>query len=219
MYVRPRTVDEALDCLSEPGAVVIGGGTKVNPTRPVEPVLIVDLQALGLDGVDARADGVLTVGATTTLQQLVDEPAAPTAVRDAARREAPSTLRTLATVGGCVATADPASELLAALLVHDARVSIVSPNGTRTLELAALLADRGRLTGGIITGLTLQADGTTSIARTGRTRAGPCDRCRRRAPHARRRRPAGGHRRGSDPAAHRHRGRGRRRRRTARPSG
>ena len=171
MYVRPLTLDEALESLSRADAVVIGGGTKVNPAATADPVMIVDLQALGLDRVEATADATVGIGATTTLQQLADEPAVPAAIRDAARREAPSAVRTLATVAGCVATADRESELLAALLVHEAAVTLAGRDRTDTVELRRLLADRALLTGRIITSLTIRTGGVSAIARTGRTNA------------------------------------------------
>ena len=60
--------------------------------------------------------GTLTLGATTTLQAVVDDQRVPTVLRELARRELPSTMRTLATVAGTVAAGGWQSELLAALL-------------------------------------------------------------------------------------------------------
>ena len=170
-YRRPGTLDEALGLLGEPGAVVLAGGTRLNAEPTPEPVVMVDLQALGLDGVERAGDGALRIGAMTTLQQVVDDDRAPVAVREAARRAEPSTLRAAATVGGCVATAEPASELLATLLVHDALVELTGGDGKRTVPLAALLADPARLTGRIVTAVTIETTGVTSAARAGRTRA------------------------------------------------
>ncbi len=172
-YVRPATLDDALDALAHPGAMVIGGGTKITRCPRSERATIVDLQSLGLDRIEEASDGTLTIGATVTLQQLADHAAVPAAIREAARREAPSVLRTLATVAGCVATADPDSVLLACLLVHDARITLAAAGGARTVELAALLADRGQLTGRVITAAAIELGGVTAAARTGRT---PADR-------------------------------------------
>jgi len=169
-YRRPATLAEALACIALPGAVMVGGGTKVNAEMSAEPITVVDLQALGIDGIERHIDGLL-IGATATLQRLADADDVPAAIRDAARREEPSTLRSMATVGGCIAAADPASELLASFLVHDAQVRLVGPDGPHELEMAALLADRRKLAGRIIVAVRIETDGVTSVARTGRTRA------------------------------------------------
>ncbi len=170
-YVRPGTLDEALACLGRPGAVLIGGGTKVNAEPSAEPVAVVDLQALPIGGIEPGEAGVLVIGATVTLQRMADADAVPAAIAEAARREAPSTLRNMATAGGCVATADPSSELLASLLVHEARVGLAGPDGARDAGLADVLADRRELAGRIIVALSVRTGGVTSVARTGRTSA------------------------------------------------
>jgi len=176
-YLRPATLDDALACLDRPGAVAVGGGTKVNAAASAaspasfQPVVIVDLQALPIDGIEAGEADWLVIGATVTLQRIADETRVPAAIREAARREQPSTLRGLATMGGCVATADPESELLASLLVHEARVSLAGRDGELSLPLAALLADRSLLAGRIITAVAVETGGVSSVARTARTRA------------------------------------------------
>jgi CO/xanthine dehydrogenase FAD-binding subunit len=169
-YRRPGTVQEALGLLEEPGSVALAGGTWLNGKATPNPVLVVDLQALELSGIESVAGGGLRVGAMATLQQLVDDGRVPRAMRDAARRAEPSTLRAAATIGGCVAIAEPSSELLATLLVHDAIVELAHDR-TEHLPLAALLADLSRLEGRIITAVTIETTGVTSAARVGRTRA------------------------------------------------
>ena len=103
-YHRPSTLAEALDLLHRPAlrTVVLAGGTSVVPAKVDQPTEVVDLQALGLSGICVADDGRVVVGATTSLQDIADAPALPVVLREAARREQPSTLRTLATVGGVV---------------------------------------------------------------------------------------------------------------------
>jgi CO/xanthine dehydrogenase FAD-binding subunit len=172
-YLRPATLDDALACLDRGDAVVIGGGTAVNAAPTAEPVVVVDLQDLNLGAIERDDRGGLVIGATATFQRLADDPAVPAAIRDAARREEPSTLRALATVGGLVATADPSSELLATLLVHDGVVGLAGRDGGHSVDLATLLADRASLAGRIITAVRVETGGVTSAARTART---PADR-------------------------------------------
>lgn len=169
-YERPATIEEALVCLAEQDAVAVGGGTKVNATRSDTPVTVVDLQALGLDGIEP--DGrLLRIGATATLQQLADDHAAPIIVRCAARREQPSTLRAAATVGGCVAAADRSSELVAALLVHEATVTVLDRKESTTARLDRLLQHLPLPPGSLLTSVTIETSGETSASGTGRTRA------------------------------------------------
>ena len=170
-YQRPATIEAALACLARPGSVPLGGGTKVTATAGPGPVEVVDLQALGLGRIDGLDGRMAVIGATATLSQLAGSPVVPDVVREAARREQPSTLRTQATVGGCLATGDAESELLAALLVHGAIVRIAAPSGVYELTLQQLLAALPLADGEIITSVTISTAGRSSAARTGRTRA------------------------------------------------
>jgi CO/xanthine dehydrogenase FAD-binding subunit len=170
-YLRPVTLDDALACLSRPGTVAVGGGTMVNTAHTLEPVVVVDLQDLHIDAIERDGVDGLLIGATATFQRLADDTRVPAAIREAARREEPSTLRTLATVGGLVATADPASELLATLLVHDSEVRLAGGDGVQAVELRALLEDSQPLAKRIITAVRVETGGATAIARTARTRA------------------------------------------------
>ncbi|HVM68168.1 MAG TPA: FAD binding domain-containing protein [Acidimicrobiales bacterium] len=170
-YHRPSNLAEALALCARSGAIVIGGGTALHARGPGEPVEVVDLQALGLDGIVAAGNGAMTVGATATLQQLVHHEATPPVVRDAARRARPSTLRNQATVGGLLASGDPESELLAALLVYDAVVTIAAADGTREVPLDAVLAGLPLEHGTLVTAVTLATGGRAAAARVGRTTA------------------------------------------------
>ena len=151
--------------------MIWGGGTKMNAEATSKPVVVVDLQALGLDEIHRLGDETLHIGAMVTLQQIVDHPEVPIAIRESAQREHPSTLRAQATLGGSVMTADPESELLAALLVHDAVVRVTGRGGSEELKLHALLGDPDRPANRIVTGVTIETTGVTAIARTARTRS------------------------------------------------
>lgn len=170
-YARPTSVAEACDLLDRSGAIVLGGGTALHALPPEAVVEVVDLQALRLDGIDTALDDSLVIGATSTLQHLVDSEPVPPVVREAARRELPSTLRAQATLGGCIATGDAESELLAALLVHEAVVRIGRRTGTEECPLQAVLADIPLPAGAIVMAVTIRTSGVAAAARTGRTSA------------------------------------------------
>lgn len=169
-YHRPTTIEEAVRRLNEPGVpkVVIGGGTVANTMHQEREVI--DLQGLGLDQIRVDGDHV-ELGATVTLQELIEIPGFNPTLVELARREAPSTLRAAGTIGGLVATADPESELLAAFLVCDATVEIVGANGEGSVPLTRVLSEG--LTGKIIESVHLQTSGDLGYERTART---PADR-------------------------------------------
>jgi len=103
-YARPATLDEALALLAEEGAAPLGGGTDLAgqvDRRIREPSLLVDLQALGLDGIAAE-DGGVRIGATTTLADVAaaDVLAPYAAVVEAAAQAASPLLRNVGTVAG-----------------------------------------------------------------------------------------------------------------------
>jgi CO/xanthine dehydrogenase FAD-binding subunit len=166
-YHRPTTLADALDLLSEPNRVVLAGGTTVNADREPSDIEVVDLQALGLGGIHETDAGRVAMGATTTLTELTESELVPDLLRRLARAEQPSTLRTLATVGGVVAGGGGESVLLAALLVHDAHVELA---GADDRDLAGLLAT-GIPRGAIVTAVSIDPTGAGGYAATGRTPA------------------------------------------------
>ena len=173
-YHRPASLDAALALLDrdDVATAILGGGTVLNASAPQEPVDLVDLQVLGLDGIELHG-ATMTVGAMVRLQDLVEHPATPLLIAEAATREGPNTLRNAATVGGTIGSRLPDSELLAAFLVHGAVVASVDPSGDSSVALADALADPETLAGRIITRVGFATGGAGHIARTGRT---PADR-------------------------------------------
>jgi xanthine dehydrogenase YagS FAD-binding subunit len=103
-YARPSTVDEAVELLSQDGAVAMGGGTDLagQIDRGLRaPGLLVDLQATGLGEILADGDGVL-VGATVVLAELAASPLLEGygSVVMAASLAASPLLRNVGTIGG-----------------------------------------------------------------------------------------------------------------------
>lgn len=165
-YHRPTTIGEALALLAEPNRVPLAGGTTINADRSVSDLEVVDLQALGLDVIEVLDDR-LRIGATATFDAVAAHVAVPAALRRIARAEEPSTLRTLATVGGTIAGRSSESVFLAGLLVHDAVVEFAG-GAQHPLHL---VLTHGVAKGGIITAVTIATDGETADAGTGRTPA------------------------------------------------
>lgn len=165
-YHRPNTPDEAASLLGEPGRMALAGGTTVRHDVGGDPVELVDLQALDLSSIGIH-DGRCVLAAMVRLDQIVDEQGLPELVRWAARRELPSTLRTLATVGGTIGAAEPDSVLLAALLAHDAIVRFAD-DSSRSL---ADVLDVGLGESDLVVAVDLDGAGRSARATTGRTPA------------------------------------------------
>lgn len=165
-YHRPTNLDEALSLLTETNRVVLAGGTVINADRAPSDLEVVDLQSLGLDGI--VADGArLRLGAMTTLASVMDSDLVPAWLRTIARSAEPSTLRTLATVGGAIATGSSESVFVAALLVADARVELAGADDRPLAEILAV----GVPAGAMITAVTIDPLGTGTLASTARTPA------------------------------------------------
>jgi CO/xanthine dehydrogenase FAD-binding subunit len=102
------------------------------------------------------------------LQALVDHAALPDWLRALVKAEAPSTFRNMRTLYSVIQAASPESSLLAALLVCDAQVSVMSGGGTQQLALTAYLREPAP---GIITAVHIRIDGRGAEARLARTPA------------------------------------------------
>lgn len=170
VYHRPHSLEDALQLVSREGrnTAILAGGTQLNANLAGIDE-IVDLQAVGLDQV-SHGDNRLSLGAMVRLQTIVDDEDAPPLLRVMARREGPNTFRHASTIGGSIVAANPESELLAALLVYNAEVTIRSAGSGHTMSLADFYSDvAGHLRGSILTGVALETEGPTAHARVART--------------------------------------------------
>jgi putative selenate reductase FAD-binding subunit len=124
-YYRPQNLEEALKLLTQTDTLPLGGGTLLSKPGP-DPFKVVDLQALGLNTIQKKGNN-LEIGATVTLQQLLDSEAVQEALKTALKLEAPLNLRNAATVAGTLVSADGRSTFTAVLLAVDAKLTIVNP--------------------------------------------------------------------------------------------
>jgi CO/xanthine dehydrogenase FAD-binding subunit len=119
-YHRPRTLDEALALLTQPNTFPLGGGTLLS--KPItDSVQVVDLQSLGLDSLTKKGND-LEIGATCTLQCLLESKHCPEALKTAIKLEAPINIRNSATVAGTLVASDGRSPFATSLLAMDAKV-------------------------------------------------------------------------------------------------
>jgi len=118
-YYRPDNLDEALALLTResPPTVPLGGGTVLNAPSD-QQVAVVDLQGLGWGGIEARGRE-LQIGATASLQALMDTGAIQPALGRAIRHEAAYNLRQTGTVAGGLVSGSGRSPFLTAMLALD----------------------------------------------------------------------------------------------------
>lgn len=141
-YLRPTSVEEALDALAQHGddARILAGGQSLVPMlnfRLLEPVMLVDISHVEELG-HVHLDGdMLEVGAAVTQNQLLNWASLP--------EKAPLLAalmpwvghfqtRNRGTVCGSIAHADPSSEIPLALAMMEGEVVLRSSRGTRTLR-------------------------------------------------------------------------------------
>ncbi|MEM1598541.1 MAG: xanthine dehydrogenase family protein subunit M [Pyrobaculum sp.] len=134
-YVRANSVEEAIRLLSGvEGAKALAGGQSLIPLlklRLLSPPLIVDIGRLR--ELDYVHYGEWTrIGALAKHHQLEESPCP--FLRAVARRIGDPQIRSMGTVGGSVAHADPYGDWPAALLAADALFVVRGPSGTREVE-------------------------------------------------------------------------------------
>ncbi len=107
---------------------------------PSPPTELVSLRKAGMGGV--RYDGdLVTIGATTTLATLINDPRL-SYLAEVARSIASPPVRSLATVGGNLFAPQPHGDLAAALLALDAEVQTLDRSGPSTASLESFLQKR-----------------------------------------------------------------------------
>jgi CO/xanthine dehydrogenase FAD-binding subunit len=82
-YHRPQTLDEALTLLTQPNILPLGGGTLL-AHGTADSVQVVDLQLLGLNSLTKTGNN-LELGATLTLQALLESADCPAALKSSSK--------------------------------------------------------------------------------------------------------------------------------------
>jgi aerobic carbon-monoxide dehydrogenase medium subunit len=142
-YARPRTLEEAVQILSQaPAAKLIAGGQTLGPMlnlRLVQPSLLVDVTRIpALVRVEEDGDAII-LGACITHAAIEDglikDDPSKGFLADVAHGIAYRAVRTRGTIGGSIAHADPAADWLSCLTALGADVLITGPNGSRRLAV------------------------------------------------------------------------------------
>lgn len=140
MYLRPRTLGEAVDALATHGGRILAGGTDFFPALGDKPVTgtVIDISALDeLTGIAVTPEAV-RIGARATWSAVVAAPLprAFDALKAAAREVGSLQIQNLGTVAGNLCNASPAADGVPPLLALDATVELGSRQGSRRLPLA-----------------------------------------------------------------------------------
>ena len=149
-YHRPKTLEEALTLLTQADTLPLGGGTLLSHAS-TDSIQVVDLQLLGLDSLDKSGNN-LEIGATLTLQSLLESEHCPEALKSALKLEAPLNIRNAATTAGTLVSCDGRSTFGSMLLAMDAKFMMSSSqNMEETLSVGDFLPLRNQIRGRLIT--------------------------------------------------------------------
>src|SRR3989440_8479281 len=142
-YARPTSVQEAVRLLAEhDGARALAGGqTLINvmKSRAASPDVLVDLNRLEeLKGIDLGPDGKVTIGAMATYSEIMAsaEARARPILGEVCAQIADVQVRNRGTIGGNVCSNDPTNHLPPLMCAVDARMTIASRTGERTVAAA-----------------------------------------------------------------------------------
>jgi carbon-monoxide dehydrogenase medium subunit len=163
-YVRPASMEDACQFLAaHPDARPFLGGTDCFVRMRdgfFSPAYLVDVK--GFDGMNTLrfdpAEG-LEIGAAVPMNAVIADPqvqARYPLLAEAARSVASYQLRNRATIVGNICNASPAGDTIGACLVLNGQLTVCSPHGTRSLDLASFFTGPGRTVlqpGDVVTGV------------------------------------------------------------------
>jgi carbon-monoxide dehydrogenase medium subunit len=182
-YFQPATLAEASKILIDQGsgAYLLAGGTDllVRMKRgEINPLALINLKGIDdLNRIEPDAEKGLQIGALTTISSLEQSSFVRSAypvLAEAAGILGSPPIRNLATLGGNIGRASPASDLAPALMVLMARLSAVGPEGKREFSLESIFSGPGMTTlkaGEVITSFSvpkIAAHSGTAYVRLGR---------------------------------------------------
>ena len=143
-FHRPDTLDEALALKKQfaADAVWMAGGAKLNAKPSISSAEIaISLSQLALDQIQST-ETALEIGATASLQSLIDHPQIPAALSDALGQMFSRNLRNQATLGGEIALADQHSVVLPALLALNAELVLAQGDSISLKKYIAEKSDQ-----------------------------------------------------------------------------
>lgn len=138
-YLRPATIEEALDLLAAEAPRVIAGCTDYFPSRKPGDVDAALMDVTATDGMRGitRDEAGWRIGAATTWTDVIraDLPPGFDALKQAAAEVGSIQIQNRATLAGNLCNASPAADGVPPLLALDAQVEIAAPEGRRQVPL------------------------------------------------------------------------------------
>jgi putative selenate reductase FAD-binding subunit len=131
--LRPRTVQEAVRAKSRARSAYLGGGTWLNAIQSDELTTLISLENLGLGAIET-VGGRCVIGATASLQEIVDAAAVPPAVRAAAALTSSRPVRNMRTIGGELGQSAADSALVPVLTALSAEVALAGKRKPYPIE-------------------------------------------------------------------------------------
>ncbi len=144
-YSRPKNLGEAARALAVSGAIGLAGGTDLLVRLGRDkawPTVLVDLKAIPeLYGIQLHG-GLLRIGATTPLSEIMESPSIDQfpALRKSLLSFAARAIRNRATLGGNLANGSPAADTIPPLMIHEA----VCVTQHRNIPVAELAQEPGK---------------------------------------------------------------------------
>jgi CO/xanthine dehydrogenase FAD-binding subunit len=143
LYLKPKTLDEAVSLLASTGGQILAGGTDFYPAlgdrcpegRVVDITLLREIR-----GVSFEPDWI-RIGGLTTWTEIIRTPLPRSldALKAAAREVGSVQIQNRGTVAGNLCNASPAADGIPPLLVLDAEVELVSGLGRRRMPLVQFI--------------------------------------------------------------------------------
>ena len=153
-YHRPTTLSEALALVKKENVYPLGGGIQLSQFSD-DAYEVVDLQALALNEISKKGN-TLEIGATATLEALLNTPELPDALKKAIQHEASLNTRNSATVAGTLVASDGRSPFAVMMMGLDAEVTVTSEQESVVSKLGDLLSLRDdALNGKLITKISI----------------------------------------------------------------
>ena len=154
-YFEPTSIKEASEILTQKNgeAYPLAGGTDllVRMKRGIiRPAVLVNLKRIrDLNGIQSEKDSGTRIGALTTIAEIENSAVVQEnhpVLAQAAGVIGAQPLRNLATIGGNIGRASPASDMAPSLMVLQVQVSTQGPSGPRELEIDKIFAGPGSTT-------------------------------------------------------------------------
>jgi CO/xanthine dehydrogenase FAD-binding subunit len=144
LYLKAKTLDEAVSLLATPGGQILSGGTDFYPAlgERLPRGLVVDITALReIRGISVEPEYV-RIGGLTTWSEVIRTPLPRCfdALKAAAREVGSVQIQNRGTVAGNLCNASPAADGVPPLLALDAEAELTSAAGTRRMPLVQFLA-------------------------------------------------------------------------------